>query len=129
MNRNNGREIGTRLIILGDFLFSIADKTHAISVKDKQREYSERAIQANGDPLYIKTIYSDLTALQIDFGVEVEYSEKHKDYILGRRSRRKTACTRKGTGCFGAAGQIRTADLILTNYNYLYFPLRCFALL
>ena len=83
MNRNNGREIGARLIILRDFLFSAADKTHAVSVKDIQHEYSDRGFTGkNGVPLNIKTIYSDLTALQTDFGVEVEYSEKHKGYIL-----------------------------------------------
>ena len=83
MNRNNGREIGARLIILRDFLYSNADKTHAVSMKDIQREYSNRGYTGkNGVPLNIKTIYSDLAALQTDFGVEVEYSEKHKGYIL-----------------------------------------------
>ena len=62
----------------------------------------------------IKTVYRDLDAFGAYYGLDIAYSEKHKGYILGRRSRRKTACTRKGTGCFGAAGQIRTADLILT---------------
>ena len=42
MNRNNGCEIGARLIIMEDFLFSTSDKTHAVSVKDIQREYSDR---------------------------------------------------------------------------------------
>ena len=33
-------------------------------------------------PLNFKTIYSYSTALQTDFGVEAEYSEKHKGYVL-----------------------------------------------
>ena len=83
MNRNNGREIGARLMILRDYLFANADKTHAVSMKDIQREYSNKGHTGkNGVPLNIKTIYSDLTALQTDFNVEVEYSEKHKGYIL-----------------------------------------------
>lgn len=83
MNRYNGREIGARLIILRDFLFSNADKTHPVSMKDIQREYANRGFTGkNGAPLNIKTIYSDLAALEGTFGVEVEYSEKHKGYIL-----------------------------------------------
>ena len=83
MNRNNGREIGARLIILRDYLFANADKTHAVSMKEIQREYSNKGFTGkNGVPLNKKTIYNDLTALQTDFGVEVEYSEKRKGYIL-----------------------------------------------
>ncbi|MBQ6431898.1 MAG: WYL domain-containing protein [Oscillospiraceae bacterium] len=83
MNRNNGREIGARLIILRDYLYSNADKTHAVSMKDIQREYANRGFSGkNGAPLNIKTIYSDLAALEGDFGLELEYVEKHKGYIL-----------------------------------------------
>ena len=34
MNRNNGRDTGSGLIILRDFLFASADKTHAVSMKE-----------------------------------------------------------------------------------------------
>ncbi len=82
-NRNNGREIAARLVVLRDSLFANADKTHAVSMRDIQREYANRGFTGkNGSPLNIKTIYGDLTTLQADFGVEVEYSEKHKGYIL-----------------------------------------------
>ena len=33
MNRNNGRDISRRLIILRDYLYANADKTHAISLE------------------------------------------------------------------------------------------------
>ncbi len=83
MNRNNGREIAARLVVLRDYLFANADKTHAVSMKDIQREYSDRGFTGkNGAPLSIKTVYNDLTALQAVFGVDVEYSEKRKGYIL-----------------------------------------------
>ena len=83
MNRNNGREIAARLIILRDFLFSNADKTHSVSKKNINSEYNKKGFMGkNGGSLNDKTIYNDLTALQTDFGVVVEYSEKHKGYIL-----------------------------------------------
>ena len=33
MNRNNGREIGARLVLLRDYLYANADKTHAVSIQ------------------------------------------------------------------------------------------------
>ena len=57
MNRNNGREIGTRLVILRDYLFANADKIHAVRMKDILREYSNRGFTGkNGVPLNVKTI-------------------------------------------------------------------------
>ncbi len=32
MNRNNGRKIGAKLVILRDYLFANADKTHAVTI-------------------------------------------------------------------------------------------------
>ena len=34
MNRNNGREIAARLVVLRDYLFARAVKTHAVGIKD-----------------------------------------------------------------------------------------------
>ncbi len=83
MNRNNGREIAARLIVLRDYLFANADKAHAVSMKGIQREYANKGFTGKGGiPLNIKTIYSDLAALQAVFEVDTEYSEKHKGYIL-----------------------------------------------
>ena len=81
--RNNGREIAARLLLLREYLYSNADKTHADSLKDIQRHYANKGYTGKDDkPLNIKTIYSDLTALQADFGMEIEYSERHKGYLL-----------------------------------------------
>ena len=33
-NRNNGREIAARLVVLRDYLFANADKTHAANIKN-----------------------------------------------------------------------------------------------
>ena len=83
MMRNNGREIAARLVILRDYLISNADKTHAVSLKDIQREYANRGYAGKeGKPLNIKTIYSDLAALETDFGMNIKYSERHKGYLL-----------------------------------------------
>ena len=41
MNRNNGRQIGARLVILRDFLFAHADKTRAVSLERVNRDGSE----------------------------------------------------------------------------------------
>ena len=35
MNRNNGRKIAERLMLLQDFFIKNADKTHAVSMEDK----------------------------------------------------------------------------------------------
>ena len=39
MNRNNGRKIAERLMLLQDFFIQNADKTHAVSMEDILRYY------------------------------------------------------------------------------------------
>ena len=83
MNRNNGREIGTRLVILRDYLFANADKTHAVSLENIRKEYFNAHIMGqDGDYVSIKTVYRDLEALKDNWGVKVEYVEKYKGYVL-----------------------------------------------
>ena len=65
MNRNNGLEIGRRLMVLRDYLFANADKTHAVSIGDIQKEYYNAEFYGqNGDTVSVKTIYRDLDALR-----------------------------------------------------------------
>ena len=64
MNRNNGRAISERLVILRDYLFANADKTHAVKMEDIQKEYYNAGIEnENGNYVSIKTVYRDLNAL------------------------------------------------------------------
>ena len=83
MNRNNGRQIGARLVILRDYLFANADKTHAVSLEDIQKEYFNAHIEGqNGDYVSIKTVYRDLEALEDNWGIRTKYVEKYKGYVL-----------------------------------------------
>ena len=83
MNRNNGRQIGARLVILRDYLFANADKTHAVSLEDIQKEYFNAHIEGqNGDYVSIKTVYRDLEALEDNWGIQTKYVEKYKGYVL-----------------------------------------------
>ena len=83
MMRNNGREIAARLLLLREYLYSNADKTHAVSMEDILQHYANNGHTGKGErPLNIKTVYRDLDALGADFGLDITYSEKKKGYIL-----------------------------------------------
>ena len=74
---NRSRTIGTRLVLLRDYLYSHADANHAVSIKDMMIHLANCGFE-----VAIKTVYSDLHALQFDFGLDLEYCEKLKGYIL-----------------------------------------------
>lgn len=83
MYRNNGRAISERLIILRDYLFANADRTHAVSMEDIQKEYFNAGIEnESGDYISIKTVYRDLEAIAAIWKIETKYSEKLKGYVL-----------------------------------------------
>ncbi len=83
MNRNNGREIAERLILLRDYFIKHADRTHAVKMADLQRLLSnEGFIGENGIAVDKKTLYRDLDALRMLFGLQIEYVEKYKGYVL-----------------------------------------------
>ena len=83
MNRNNGRQIGERLILLRDYLISNADKTHTVSMKDIQSHYANHEITGKEEkPLNHKTIYRDLDAVGEVFGLNIQYDEHKKGYSL-----------------------------------------------
>ena len=68
MNRNNGRAISERLVILRDYLYANADKTHAVSMEDIQKEYFNAGFEnEKGDYVSVKTVYeaigNDLSVL------------------------------------------------------------------
>lgn len=82
-NRNNGREIAARLVVLRDYLFANADKTHAVSMEDIQKEYYDAQFMSeNGDFVSIKTVYRDLKALEDIWKIRTQYVEKYKGYVL-----------------------------------------------
>lgn len=84
MNRNNGREIARRLIALRTYLIANADKTHAVRIEDIQTYYSNiRITGKDGEPLNIKTIYSDLHAFRgNEYDIDIDYDEKSKGWLL-----------------------------------------------
>ena len=83
MNRNNGREIGQRLMLLRDFIIHNADKTHAVRLEDFQRHLANEGFDGeNGVALDKKTIYRDLDALKSLYKLEIKYVEKYKGYVL-----------------------------------------------
>ncbi len=83
MNRNNGRKIAERLMLLQDYFIKNADKTHAVSMEAIRRYYLDKGIEGeNSELVNIKTVYRDLDALGVYYGLDIEYSEKHKGYIL-----------------------------------------------
>ena len=83
MNRNNGRKIAERLMLLQDYFIKNADKTHAVSMEAIRRYYLDNGIEGeNSELVNIKTVYRDLDALGAYYRLDIEYSEKHKGYIL-----------------------------------------------
>ena len=83
MNRNNGRKIAERLMLLQDYFIKNADKTHAVSMEAIRRHYLDNGIEGeNSELVNIKTVYRDLDALGAYYGLDLAYSEKHKGYIL-----------------------------------------------
>lgn len=83
MYRNNGRQISERLMILRDYLYANADKTHAVKMEEIQKLYAENGFDGeSGDYISIKTVYRDLDALKSIYHIETEYVEKYKGYIL-----------------------------------------------
>lgn len=83
MNRNNGRKIAERLMLLQDYFIKNADKTHAVSMEAIRRHYLDNGIEGeNSELVNIKTVYRDLDALGAYYGLDIAYSEKHKGYIL-----------------------------------------------
>lgn len=83
MNRNNGRKIAERLMLLQDLFIKNADKTHAVSMEAIRRYYLENGIEGeSGELVNIKTVYRDLDALGAYYGLDIAYSEKHKGYLL-----------------------------------------------
>ena len=83
MNRNNGRAISERLVILRDYLFTNADRTHAVSMEDIQKEYYKAGIESeDGKKISIKTVYRDLEAIEDIWKIRTKYVEKYKGYVL-----------------------------------------------
>ena len=79
MNRNNGRSIAVRLFALRDYLFANADQKHAVKVEDIIKHYKNKGFTNTS----LKTVYSDLHALQSDeFNIDISYDEKAKGWLL-----------------------------------------------
>lgn len=79
MNRNNGRSIAVRLFALREYLFANADQKHAVKVEDIIKHYKNKGFTNTS----LKTVYSDLHALQSDeFNIDIAYDEKAKGWLL-----------------------------------------------
>ena len=83
MNRNNGRKIAERLMLLQKYFIENADRSHAVSMEDIRRFYLENSIEGENDELVnIKTVYRDIDAIGAYFGLDIAYSRQKKGYIL-----------------------------------------------
>lgn len=83
MNRNNGRKIAERLMLLYKFFIENTDRTHAVSMEDIRRFYLANSIEGESKELVeVKTVYRDLDAIGAYFGLDIEYSRQKKGYIL-----------------------------------------------
>lgn len=74
---NKPQLIAKRLVLLRDYLYANASKTKAVSIQ-KMKDY----LHDQGDNCGIKPIYRALNILYEDFGLQIEYSEKLKGWVL-----------------------------------------------
>lgn len=74
---NRPQLIAKRLVLLRDYLYANASKTKAVSIQS-MKDY----LHAHGDNCEIKPIYRALNILYEDFGLQIEYSEKLKGWVL-----------------------------------------------
>lgn len=74
---NKPQLIAKRLVLLRDYLYANASKTKAVSIQS-MKDY----LHDQGDNCGIKPIYRALNILYEDFGLQIEYSEKLKGWVL-----------------------------------------------
>lgn len=74
---NRPQLIAKRLVLLRDYLYANASKTKAVSIQS-MKDY----LHDQGDNCGIKPIYRALNILYEDFGLQIEYSEKLKGWVL-----------------------------------------------
>ena len=74
---NQTQRIAKRLMLLRDYLYANANRTHAVRIEDMRKYLNDK-----GDKCGVKPIYRALSILYEDFGLQLGYSEKHKGWVL-----------------------------------------------
>ena len=74
---NKPQLIAKRLMLLRDYLYANANRTHAVRIEDMRKYLNDK-----GDKCGVKPIYRALSILYEDFGLQLGYSEKHKGWVL-----------------------------------------------
>ena len=74
---NQTQRIAKRLMLLRDYLYANANRTHAVRIEDMRKYLKDK-----GDNCGVKPIYRALSILYEDFGLQLGYSEKHKGWVL-----------------------------------------------
>ncbi len=74
---NKPQLIAERVLLLREYLYANASRTHAVRIEDMKKYLNDK-----GDNCGVKPIYRALSILYEDFGLELEYSEKHKGWVL-----------------------------------------------
>lgn len=77
---NKGVRIVKRFFALRDFIYTHADKTHAVKFEEIRAFYRNNRLI---DGKYDKMIYADLSALN-EIGVKVRYDERSKGWLLDK---------------------------------------------
>lgn len=74
---NRSQAIAERLVKLRDYLYANASPTHAVKIGD-MLTYLANA----GHEVEIKTVYSDLKTLEVNFGLDLHYDGRQRGYLL-----------------------------------------------
>ena len=74
---NKPQRIAERVLLLREYLYANANRTHAVRIEDMKQYLNDK-----GDNCGVKPIYRALAILTSDFGLQLEYSEKYKGWVL-----------------------------------------------
>ena len=74
---NKPQRIAERVLLLREYLCANANRTHAVRIEDMRQYLNDK-----GDNCGVKPIYRALAILTSDFGLQLEYSEKYKGWVL-----------------------------------------------
>lgn len=74
---NRSQAIAERLVKLRDYIYANASPTHAVKIGDMLTYLANE-----GHEVEIKTVYSDLKTLEINFGLDLHYDGRQRGYLL-----------------------------------------------
>lgn len=74
---NRSQAIAERLVKLRDYLYANASPTHAVKIGDMLTYLANE-----GHEVEVKTVYSDLKTLEVNFGLDLHYDGRQRGYLL-----------------------------------------------